>query len=188
VSVDFDLVHSRIADIVAVRLIELMGDELDFVVLSLKSALSPSCYSDEEDNVIVCYRNRHTYADHQRKSDGVRNQIRCIADHILSALHKKESAKKRSEDNYAVKEIHAQNEEECIRIWSEALKCSCFRQNQNFVRNARKTSSYKRRYNVRYMPSNNKAKAGSSVDGITRRLSFEGDDGEFVKPICLRTV
>ena len=185
VSVDFDLVHSRIAEIVAVKLIELAGDELDFVVHGLKSALSPSCccHSDEDDDVIVSYRNSHTYADHQRKRNGERNQIRCIAQHILSALDKTESAKQRNKDSSAAKVIHAQKEEECIRIWSEAIKCFCFRQNQNFVRNARKTSSYKRRQNVRYMSSKNKDNALSSLDGITRRLAFEGDDGEFLKPI-----
>jgi len=190
VSVDFDLVHSRIAEIVALKLIELTGDELDFIVLGLKSASSPSCccYSDEEDDVVVNYRNTHTYADHRRKRDGERNQIRCIAEHILGALDKRESDKQRSKDSSAVKVIHAQKEEECIRIWSEAIKCSCFRQNQNFVRNARKTSSYKRRHNVRYLSSKNKADAASSLDGITRRLAFEGEDGEFVKPMYLHRV
>lgn len=190
VSVDFDLVHSRIAEIVAVKLVELTGDELDFVVIGLKSALSPSCfcYSDEEDDLIVNYRNSHTYAERQRKREGERNQIRCIAEHILGALDKRKSDKQRNEDSRVAKVIHAQNEEECIRIWSEAIKCSCFRQNQNFVRNARKTSSYKRRHNVRYLSSKNKANAASSLDGITRRLAFEGDDGEFVKPIYLHTV
>lgn len=189
VSVDFDLVHSRIAEIVSVKLVELTGDEVDFIVLGLKSAFSPSCcYSDEEDDVIVSYRNTHTYADRQRKREVERNQIRCIAEHILAALDKRESDKQRNKDSIAVKVIHAQKEEQCIRIWSEAIKCSCFRQNQNFVRNARKTSSYKRRHNARYMPSENKANAVSSLDGITRRLAFEGEDGEFVKPIYLHTV
>ena len=190
VSVDFDLVHSRIAEIVAVKLVELTGDELDFIVLGLKSALSPSCfcYSEEEDDVIVSYRNTHTYADRQRKREGERNQIRCIAEHILGALDKRESDKQRKKDSSAAEVIHAQKEEECIRIWSEAINCSCFRQNQSFVRNARKTSSYKRRHNVRYMSSKNKANTVSSLDGITRRLAFEGEDGEFVKPIYLHPV
>lgn len=189
VSVDFDLVHSRIAEIVSVKLVELTGDEVDFIVLCLKSALSQSCcYSDEEDDLIVSYRNTHTYADRQRKREVERNQIRCIAEHILGALDKRESDKQRNKDSSAAKVIHAQKEEECIRIWSEAIKCSCFRQNQNFVRNTRKTSSYKRRHNMRYMPSKNNTNAVSSLDGITRRLAFEGEDGEFVKPIYLRTV
>jgi hypothetical protein len=189
VSVDFNLVHSRIAEIVAVKLIELASDELDFVVFGLKSALSPSCCcdSDEEDDVILSYRNAHTYADHQRKRADERNQIRCIAEYILSALDKRQSDNQRNNDGGAAKVIHAQKEEECIRIWSEAIKCSCFRQNQNFVRNARKTSSYKRRHSVRYMSSKNKANAVSSLDEITRRLTFERDDGEFMKPMYLCT-
>lgn len=186
VSVDFNLLHSRIAEIVSMKLTEMASDELDFVVFGLKSALSPSCcYSDEEDDIIVSYRNAHTYADRQRKRDDERNQIRCIAEHILSALDKRQSDKQRNKDSGAEKIIHAQKEEECIRIWSEAIKCSCFRQNQNFVRNARKASSYKRRHGVRYMSSKCKANAASSLDEITRRLTFEGDDGEFVKPVYL---
>jgi hypothetical protein len=189
VSVDFDLVHSRIAEIVAVKLVELTGDELDFIVLGLKSALSPSfCYSDEEDDVVVNYRNTHTYADRQRKRDGERNQIRCIAEHILGALDKRDSDEQRNKDSSAAKVILAQKEEECIRIWSEAIKCPCFRQSQNFMRNARKTSSYKRRQNARFMSSKNRANAASSLDGITRRLAFDGEDGESVKPMYLRTV
>jgi hypothetical protein len=189
VSVDFDLVHSRIAEIVAVKLVEVTGDELDFIVLGLKSALSPSCcYSDEEDDVIVSYRNTHTYADRQRKREGERNQIRCIAEHILGALDKRESDKQGNKDSSVAKVIQAQKEEECIKIWSEAVKCSCFRQKQNFVRNARKTSSYTRRHIVRYLSPKNKADAVSSLDGITRRLAFEGEDGECAKPIYLHTV
>jgi len=190
VSVDFDLVHSRIAELVAAKLVELTGDELDFIVLGLKSALSPSCCfnSDEEDDVIVSYRNTHTYADRQREREGERDQIRCIAEHILGALDKREGDKQRNKDSSAASLIRAQNEEECIKIWSEAIKCWCFRQSQNFVRNARKTSSYKRRYSVRYMPTKNKANAVSSLDGITRRLAFDGEDGECVKSIYLHTV
>jgi hypothetical protein len=41
---------------------------------------------------------------------------------------------------------------------------------------------------LRYMPSKNKANAVSSLYGITRRLAFEGEDGEFVKSIYLHTV
>jgi hypothetical protein len=189
VSVDFDLVHSRIAEIVAVKLVELTGDELGFIILGLKSALSPSrCYSDEEDDVVVSYRNAHTYAERQRKREGERNQIRCIAERILGALDKRENNEQRNKDSSVVKVTHAQKEEECIRIWSEGIKCSCFRQNQNFARNTRKTSSYKRRHNVRYMSSKNKANAVPSLDGIARRLAFEGGDGEFAEPMCLHNV
>lgn len=181
VSVDFNLVHSRIAEIVAVKLIELASDELDFVTFGLKSALSTSCCYSDEDDEIVSYRNAHSYAEHHRKGDDERNQIKCIAEHILSAVDKRQSDKERNKDSGSAKVIRTQKEEECIKIWSEAIKCSCFRQNQNFVRNARKTSSYKRRYNVRYMSSKNKSNAVSSLGEITRRLTFEGDDGEFLK-------
>lgn len=190
VSVDFDLVHSRIAEIVAMKFVDLTDDEVGCIVLGLKSALTPSCccYSDEEDDIIVSYRNTHTYAERQRKREDERNQIRCIAEHILGALDKRESDKQRNEDRSAAKVIDAQKEEECIRIWSEATKCSCFRQDQNFVRNARKTSSYKRRHSARYRPSMNIADTVSSLDGITRRLAFEREDGESVKPVYLYTV
>ncbi|XP_021926877.1 uncharacterized protein LOC110833288 isoform X4 [Zootermopsis nevadensis] len=59
-----------------------------------------------------------------------------------------------------------------MRIWSDASQCLCFRQNQNFVRNARKGWSFKRNH-VRY--TSDRANTQSSSDGITRRLTFVED-------------
>jgi hypothetical protein len=187
ISVDFNLVHSRISEIVALKLTVLASDELEFVMSGLISAISPSShsYSDDEDNESISYHNIRAYGDHQRKTDGERNQVRCIAERILSALEKEQSDKDTDKNNGAKKEIHVQTEEECVRIWSDIVKCSCFRQNQNFMRNTRKGSSFKRSHNVRYMSLKCKANAISSLDGVTRRLTFEGDDGEFVKSIYL---
>jgi hypothetical protein len=183
ISVDFNLVHSRIAVIVAAKLIDLASDELEFVTSGLKSTVSPSScsYSDEEDDVSVCYRNTHAYAERQRKTDCEHNQVKCVAEHILCALEREQSDREISKTNGAKKEIRVRTEEECMRMWSDASKCLCFRQNQNFMRNTRKGSSFKRSHNVRYISPNSKANTVSSLDGITRRLTFEGDDGESVK-------
>lgn len=178
-SVDFNLVHSRIAVIVAAKLIELTSDELEFVVSGLQSTVSPlSCsYSDEEDDVSICYRDAHAYAEHQRKTNCERNQVKCIAEYILCALEIQENDKDTDKTSGAKKDIHVRTEEECMRIWSDASQCLCFRQNHNFMRNARKGWSFKRNH-VRY--TSDKANTQSSSDGITRRLTFVEDNGEFL--------
>lgn len=188
ISVDFNLVHSRIAVIVAAKLIELASDELEFVLSGLKSTISPvSCsYSDEDDDVSICYRNTHAYAERQRNTDFEHNQVKCFAEHILCALEKEQSDKETNSTSGTKKAIRVQTEEECLRMWSDASKCSCFRQNQNSMRNTRKGSSFKRSHNMRYKSPNSKANTASSLDGITRRLTFEGDDGEFVKHIFVK--
>jgi hypothetical protein len=187
VSVDFNLVHSRIAIIVAAKLIQLANDELEFVMSGLKSAVSPtsSSYSDEEDDVSICYRNTRAYADRQKKSDCELNQVKCIAKHILCALQKEQSDGETNKTNGTKKEIHVRTENECMRMWSDASECLCFRQNQNFMRNSRKSSSFKRIHSVRYMSPNSNANTVSSLDGVSRQLTFEGDDGKFVKLACL---
>jgi hypothetical protein len=181
-SVDFNLVHSRIAVIVVQKLVELASDELEFIVSGLKSTLTPpSCtYSDEEDNINISYRNAYKYAEDQRKKDGEHNQIKCIAQLILNALDQAENVEETNGNSGATKNIHVQTEAECMGIWSDAVKCSCFRQNQNSMRNARKGSSFKRSQNVRFKSPASKANTMSSWDGITRQLTF---DGEFMKPI-----
>jgi hypothetical protein len=178
-NVDFNLVPSRIAAVVAEKLNELASDELQFLLFGFKSMLcSSSCsYSDEEDNISISYRNTHSYAQEQRKTDGEHNQIKCIAKLILSALEQEQSVKKTNKNNGATKQIHVRTEEECIRVWSDAVKCSCFSQKQNFIRNARKGSSFKRSQNLRYISPTSKANTLSSLDGIARRLTY---DGEFV--------
>lgn len=182
ISVDFNLVHSRIAAIVVDKLVELGSDELEFLTSGLKSVLSlSSCsYSDEEDGTSISYRNAHRYAEDQRKAGGEHNQTKCIAKLILSALEQEETDKDTNKNNSATTNTHIRTEEECMRIWSDAIKCSCFRQDQNFVRNARKGSSFKRNQNLRYTHPTSKANTVSSLDGISRRLTF---DGEFVKLI-----
>jgi hypothetical protein len=182
VSVDFNLVHSRIAAIVVEKLVELATDELIFLMSGLKSTLSSSScsYSDEEDSISISYRNARRYAEDQRKTGEERNQIKCITKLILSALEQEETVKETNKDNNATKNIRVITEEECMRIWSDAIKCCCFRQGQNSMRNARKGSSFKRSQNVRNIYPTSKANTMSSLDGITRRLTF---DGEFLKPI-----
>jgi hypothetical protein len=181
VSLDFNLVHSRIAVIVVQKLLELSSDELEFIVYGLKSMLSSSSSScsDEEDNISVGYRNARAHAEGQTNKDGEHNQIRCIARLILSALQEDENVKE-TKRRGAKRNLHFQTEEECVGIWSDAVRCFCFRQNQNSTRNTRKGSSLKRSQNMRYKSLASKANTRSSLDGITRRLIF---DGEFVKPI-----
>lgn len=182
ISVDFNLVHSRIAAIVVEKLVELASDELEFLVSGLKSTLSssPCSYSDEEDSVSISYRNAHRYAEEQRKTGEECNQTKCITKLILSALGQDETIKETNKNNSATNNMHVRTEDECMRIWSDAIKCSCFRQDQNFMRNARKGSSFKRSQNVKYICPTSKANTMSSLDGIAKRLTF---DGEFVKPI-----
>jgi hypothetical protein len=190
-SVDFNLVHSRTAAIVVQKLVQLASDELEFIVCGLTYTLSsPSCtYSDEDDNISISYRNAHKYAEDQRKKAGEHNQVKCIARLILSALEQAENAEETNGNSGVTKNVHNQTEAECIDIWPDAVKCSCFRQNQNSMRNARKGSSFKRSQNVRYKSPASKANTMSSLDGIKRVLTY---DGEFVKPIyfiyCVKNV
>jgi hypothetical protein len=182
VSVDFNLIHSRIASVVVERCVELAYEELEFLVLGLKSTLSSSycSHSDEEDNISTSYHTAHRYAEDQRKKGGEYNQIKCIATLILSALEQGGTTQQTHRNSCATEDIHVQTEEECMGVWSDAVKCSCFRQNQNSVRNARKASSFKRSQSVRYKSPTSKGNTISSLDGITRRLTF---DGEFMKAI-----
>jgi hypothetical protein len=57
ISVDFSLVHSQIAAVVAEKRTELASDELEFLVFDLKCTLSTSScsYPDEEDNMSTNY-------------------------------------------------------------------------------------------------------------------------------------
>ncbi|XP_069680457.1 ankyrin repeat and LEM domain-containing protein 2 homolog isoform X2 [Periplaneta americana] len=193
ISVDFNLVHSRIAAIVASKLRDLTSDELDYVLSGLRSVILPSktveSYSDEEDNVSMSYRNTQTFADHRRKTNCEHSQVKCIAEHILSALENEQSDKETLKIDGAKRESRIQTEEECMRIWSDALKCSCLRQTQNFTRNTRRGSSFKRSHNMRYMPPKGKIvsaeNSASLLDSISRRLSF-GAENEVGKSVELR--
>lgn len=156
VSVDFNLLHSRIAMIVGYKLCELESEEMELVASGLKCIVSASrgleTFSDDEDSLNASYRSKQMVAEQQKKSESERGQVKCLAEHILNALEKHEDGPER-----------VKTEDECIKVWGNAVECVCLR--QNFARNTRKGSSLKR---SRYVPP-------KGMDGVTRRLAFDID-------------
>ena len=81
ISVDFNLVHSRIAAIVGHKLRELESEEIELIALGLKSIIScsrgPDTFSDDEDSLNANYRSKQLHADQQqqKKLDSERAQV-----------------------------------------------------------------------------------------------------------------
>lgn len=176
-TVDFHLIHSRVAQIIAQKLLAELkyNDDLDTLKTSLRDIShsngnrNADLYSSDEDEMFITYRSSPKEGKNfgDKKSKVSNSQVCCVAGSILKWMS----------DTKTESPIRTcKTEEECIDIWSDLYKCHCTWQADHFSRNHRKNASLKR--------SQNKPRDGvelsnspKGVDIVSRRLVF--DHGEF---------
>lgn len=185
VTVDFHLVHSRIASLVGSKIHKLSSWDVEFIISCLRLALlahkgiePPS--SDEEDinSANTIYRTRKSLEKRKRSDVSSQKHVKCLAQFIVDALNKLEE----SDLSNAV-DIRVDTEDDCMQVWSDAITCTCIWPLQNFSRNTRKGASLKRNHNLKPVVSDvlnyqdkDVSHRISSNNFQNRRLSFSNCD------------
>ncbi|KAK7874475.1 hypothetical protein R5R35_001562 [Gryllus longicercus] len=183
VTVDFHLIHSRIATLVATKIIQLSSWDVELIISCLKLALlahkgiePPS--SDEEDitNSNSLYRTRKC-VERRKKSDiSSKNHVKCLSQSIVDALTRLE------ENENIAADTRVDTEDECMKVWSDAIACTCSWHMQSLSRNSRKGASLKRSHSMKPVVITDIAVCHdnkiSSLNCISRRLSYSGCDND----------
>lgn len=169
VCVDFHLVHSRISTIVSEKLKNLPQDDLEIVVGSLSTptaAIKNPDYlsSDEEESSTP--PGSLQYRSHKRVNKRpellIESHANCLINNIRKSLEQYVSDRPDLQS-----EIKVNSEEECLRVWSDAISCPCQLQINQFPRLSRQRSSFKRNYSEINTPD------------VNRRLSYGGSDCKY---------
>lgn len=171
-TVDFQLLHSRVAQLVAqkLRFDNQFSDDSEVLVkelieISLTNVKNGDAYSSDEEDVNLPYRQHSKKFDKTRKKNkDVSSQIKCLANYILKWI----TAKNIDQSYKTLK-----TEEECVDIWSSLHKCNCSWQTEQFIRNSRKNASIKRNH-IKNKEDLLSSSPKSTVESVSKRLLFEG--------------
>lgn len=176
-NVDFRLLHSRVAQLVAQKLKcdNQFVDDLDVLVKELTTITrlniknGDSLSSDEEDTVAFRHGIFPFKNDKNRKknvNNDIQTQVKCIATNILKWIEDKTTDTPASS---------LKSEEECFIAWAYLDTCTCSWQTDQFLRNSRRNASFKRNQ-IKNKDENDilSTSPKSAIDMVSKRLVFEG--------------
>lgn len=170
--VDFHLIHSRLAQLVAQKLKSdnsFLDDMEDFsaVLKEISSTTDKNCdiFSSDEDDTFI-YKNspKENKDQYNKKRKGISVQIKCLATNILRWLADWKSD---------IPANNICNEEDCIDIWADLFKCHCPWQTEQFYRNCRKNASLKRTQIKNRDGTTLSSSPKLGTEYISRRLRFD---------------
>ncbi|XP_066999706.2 ankyrin repeat and LEM domain-containing protein 2 homolog [Anabrus simplex] len=179
-SVDFQFIHSRISSLVACKLSQLENMDIELISCGLNNVLfyhkvADPCSSDEEDNFnSAVYRPERFTSRHKKLDISVQNHVRCIAQQVMIAIRRQQET---NEERIHKMDSRVDSESECKSVWSNATKCSCLWQTQNFVR-TRKGASFKRNRGLKSVGVADQGYGHDTrtlLNSVSKRLNFEGN-------------
>ncbi|XP_068623068.1 ankyrin repeat and LEM domain-containing protein 2 homolog [Battus philenor] len=156
-SINFSLIHSRLAQLVVFKLKQQTKD-LDDINNLVEFLIKLKCpnddiFSSDDDRKPSAYRSR------VKMSHVIDQHVRCLASFICEELTESDETKG-----------PAVSDTECSEIWGRASKCRCEWKIEVFERNSKKNASFrKNRSSLSTSPKN---------ESFARRLMFDQDIGD----------
>lgn len=160
--VNFQSVHWRIAQLVTQKIKDMFpyDDEifskraiLENIIKTFNKTVDVFSSDDEEFN---SYRQPEKIV--RRKSTSNNKQVICLVSSILKALDTEQEEE----------QVNVVNEEDCVKVWSNAMVCSCVW--KTVPKSGRKNS-----YLKKYLKGSS-CRATRSFDNVSRRLNFLDED------------
>ncbi|KAJ8728864.1 hypothetical protein PYW07_006560 [Mythimna separata] len=161
-SINFALIHSRLAQLVVYKLKQQTND-LDDVNHFLEFLVKLRCPNDdifssddERKPTYTCGNNRLARTKMTQVIDG---HVRCLASFICEELTEGEPLK-----------APAMSEVECTELWQKASKCRCDWKIEVFERNSKKNASFRKNRSI--------LSTSPKSESFIRRLTFDHDIGD----------
>ncbi|XP_046970697.1 ankyrin repeat and LEM domain-containing protein 2 homolog [Vanessa cardui] len=157
-TIDFALIHSRLAQLVVFKLKQ-QTEELDDINNLVEFLVKLRCPNDDifssDDE-----RKPFTYRTHRVKMNHVIDgHVRCLASFICEDL-----------TEAVVTKAPAVSETECAEIWQKAAKCRCDWTVEVFERNSKKNASFRKNRSM--------LSTSPKSESFIKRLTFDHDIGD----------
>ncbi|XP_047538787.1 ankyrin repeat and LEM domain-containing protein 2 homolog [Vanessa atalanta] len=157
-TIDFALIHSRLAQLVVFKLKQQTGelDDINNLVEFLVKLRCPNddIFSSDDERKPFTYRTHRVKINHV-----IDGHVRCLASFICEEL-----------TEAVVTKAPAVSETECTEIWEKAAKCRCDWTIEVFERNSKKNASFRKNRSL--------LSTSPKSESFIKRLTFDHDIGD----------